>query len=63
METDSAAISNRIYEGYAKPPRLTLKRHLFSMRMPGELLKPYGAISLSDKESEFENERLFRRAA
>ena len=56
--SDSAAISNRIYEGFATPSRLTLKRHLFITHMHKKLFKAIREISLSDKKDEFKREML-----
>ena len=38
-ETDLTAISYRIYERFSKPSWLTLKHHLFAMRIPNKLFR------------------------
>ena len=59
--SDLAVIPNRIYEGFAKPPWLTRKHHLFSEKMHKKLFKAVSEIPLNDKKEEFKQERPFRR--
>ena len=58
---DLAAISNRSYEGFPRPSRLTLKHHLIIMRMPKKSFKSIWGIPSVCKKGEFKQKRLFQR--
>ena len=60
-EMELSATSQRIFAGFPETPWLTLKRHLFNMRIPGKLFKAIRAKSTNDKKDEFTQERLFQR--
>ena len=44
-----AVIPKRIFAGFAKPSRLTLKRHLFNMAVRKKLFKAIRANAMIDK--------------
>ena len=48
-----AEISKRIYEGFSKPRRLTLKHRLFAMHMQKKLFNPIREIPIKDKKCVF----------
>ena len=62
-ENDSDAISNRIYEEFQRPSRLTLKHHLLILHMPKKLFISMRETPLNDKQDWFTRERLFQRVA
>ena len=45
-ETDLAAISNRVYEGFSKPLWETLKHHLFIAHIPKNLLQALSELCM-----------------
>ena len=61
-EMELSAISERISAGFAPPSRLTLKHHLFNMRVPKKLFKAIRENATNDKKDEFTQERSLRRA-
>ena len=61
-ESDLAPISKRIYEEFAKQPRLILKHHLFSSNIPKKLFKSISEISLNDKRDGFKQERFITQS-
>ena len=62
-DNDIPAISQRIYEWFANPSRITLKRHLHCMRIPKTLFKAVREIPLVDKKDEFTQAMLCRIVA
>ena len=54
--SDLSVISKRIYDGFAKPYRLTLKHPLFLTHTPKKLPKAIGEIPLGDKADVFKLE-------
>ena len=63
IATYMAAISNRLYEGFAKPPWGTRKHHLLSSHIPKKFFKSLIGLCVRDKEDEFTQWRLFQRVA
>ena len=51
--SDLALSSDRIYEGFAKPSWVTIKRHLFRTHIPKKSLKDVREIPPIDKKYEF----------
>ena len=63
IEADLAAISNRVYRGFAKPPWSTLKHHLFNAHIPKKSFKSVCELCIQDRKDEFKQERLLQRVS
>ena len=59
-EMELSAISEGLSAGFPKPSWLTLRHHLFRMRVPKKVFPSTIGGAMNDKKDEFEQERLFR---
>ena len=57
---DLAAISKRVYGGFAKPPWPALKRHLFNAMGTKKLLRALRALCVKDKRVGLTKKDCFR---
>ena len=56
-------VAQRIYANSHKPSWRTLKHHMFPVGIPKKLFREIKAISGNDKKDDFNQERMFGRAA